>query len=100
MAIYNAIMAFTGWMWTLPMLIVLIGGGLVITVACDFVQIKHFGHMLKTTFGDAAHHKDESGISSWSAMVLHWPTRSEQETSLVRTAQLHWVDRELSLGCG
>ena len=28
MAIYNAIMAFTGWMWTLPMLIVLIGGGL------------------------------------------------------------------------
>lgn len=69
MAIYNAIMAFTGWMWTLPMLIVLIGGGLVITVACDFVQIKHFGHMLKTTFGDAAHHKDESGISSWSAMV-------------------------------
>lgn len=69
MAIYNAIMAFTGWMWTLPMLIVLIGGGLVITVACDFVQIKHFGHMLKTTFGDAAHSKDESGISSWSAMV-------------------------------
>ena len=69
MAIYNAIMAFTGWMWTLPMLIVLIGGGLVITVACDFVQIKHFGHMLKTTFGDAAHNKDESGISSWSAMV-------------------------------
>ena len=69
MAIYNAIMAFTNWMWTFPTLALLIGGGLVITVACDFVQIKHFGYMLKATFGDAAHSKSEEGISSWSAMV-------------------------------
>ena len=69
MAIYNAIMAFTNWMWTFPILALLIGGGLVITVACDFVQIKHFGYMLKATFGDAAHSKSEEGISSWSAMV-------------------------------
>lgn len=40
MAIYNAIMAFTNWMWTFPILALLIGGGLVITVACDFVQVK------------------------------------------------------------
>ena len=69
MAIYNAIMAFTNWMWIFPILALLIGGGLVITVACDFVQIKHFGYMLKATFGDAAHSKSEEGISSWSAMV-------------------------------
>ena len=59
MAIYNAIMAFTNWMWTFPILALLIGGGLVITVACDFVQIKHFGYMLKATFGDVAHSKSE-----------------------------------------
>lgn len=59
MAIYNAIMAFTNWMWTFPILALLIGGGLVITVACDFVQIKHFGYMLKATFGDAAHSKSD-----------------------------------------
>ena len=69
MAVYQAIMAFTNWMWTFPILALLIGGGLVITVACDFVQIKHFGYMLKATFGDAAHSKSEEGISSWSAMV-------------------------------
>lgn len=69
MAIYNAIMAFTNWMWTFPILALLIGGGIVITVACDFVQIKHFGHMLKVTFGDAAHNKSDDGISSWSAMI-------------------------------
>ncbi len=28
----------------IPILALLIGGGLVITVACDFVQIKHFGY--------------------------------------------------------
>jgi len=93
MAIYNAIMAFTGWMWTLPMLIVLIGGGLVITVACDFVQIKHFGHMLHIIRMNQVF---PAGRLWW----LHWPTRSEQETSLVSAAQLHWVDRELSFGCG
>lgn len=49
MAVYQAIMAFTNWMWTFPILALLIGGGLVITVACDFVQIKHFGYMLKAT---------------------------------------------------
>ena len=69
MAVYQAIMAFTNWMWTFPILALLIGGGLVITVACDFVQIKHFGYMLKATFGDAAHSKSEEGISSWTAMV-------------------------------
>ena len=82
MAIYNAIMAFTNWMWTFPILALLIGGGLVITVACDFVQIKHFGYMLKATFGDAAHSKSEEGISSWSAMV-HLQIRSEPATSSV-----------------
>lgn len=45
MVVYNAIMSFTGWMWTMPLLILLIGGGIAITVACDFVQIKHFGFM-------------------------------------------------------
>ena len=74
MAVYQAIMAFTNWMWTFPILALLIGGGLVITVACDFVQIKHFGYMLKATFGDAAHSKSEEGISSWSAMVGTSPT--------------------------
>ena len=73
MAIYNAIMAFTNWMWTFPILALLIGGGLVITVACDFVQIKHFGYMLKATFGDAAHSKSYQVKSAlkWACSILH-----------------------------
>lgn len=42
MAVYQAIMAFTNWMWTFPILALLIGGGLVITVACDFVPDQTF----------------------------------------------------------
>lgn len=42
MAIYNAIMAFTNWMWTFPILALLSGGGLVTIVACDFVQNQYF----------------------------------------------------------
>jgi len=69
-AVYNAIMAFTGWMWTLPLLILLIGGGIVITVACDFVQIKHFGFMLRKCAGGAKKGGTEGGkISGWSAMI-------------------------------
>jgi len=36
---YNEIMGFTAWMWSLPVVLILIGGGLIITVECDFVQI-------------------------------------------------------------
>lgn len=53
MVVYNAIMSFTGWMWTMPLLILLIGGGIAITVACDFVQIKHFGFMFHKCLGGA-----------------------------------------------
>jgi AGCS family alanine or glycine:cation symporter len=51
MAVYNAIMAFTNWMWSFPVLIILIGGGIWLTVACDFIQFKHFGYVMKRTIG-------------------------------------------------
>lgn len=41
--IYNAIEAFTNWAWSWPVLVVLIGGGIVMTIATDFVQFKHLG---------------------------------------------------------
>lgn len=70
MTIYNAIMAFTGWMWGLPMLVVLIGGGLWITVSCDFVQVKHLGQALKHAVGNALHgDKGEGKITGYQAMT-------------------------------
>ena len=67
-AIYNAIMAFTNMVWSLPLLILLIGGGLWITFTCDFVQIKHFGYMMKYTFGSMTNKGTEGQISPIQAM--------------------------------
>ena len=71
MAVYNAIMNFTNWMWSWPVLVLLIGGGIFIMFMCDFVQIKHFGFMLRKTFGgitDKNKGKDGS-ISGVQAMI-------------------------------
>ena len=52
---------FVNWMWGVPMLIVLIGGGIAITVACDFVQVKHLGASLKHAWNTAFHSKKGEG---------------------------------------
>lgn len=72
MAIYNAIMNFKNWMWGLPVLLILIGGGIWLTIACDFVQIKHFGFAMKKTIiatirGDKD--KDKNKVSGYQAVT-------------------------------
>lgn len=71
MFIYNAVSAFTNWAWSLPVLIVLIGGGLWLTIACDFVQFKHLGTVLKSTVGSMFNKgaKDHSKISGLQAVT-------------------------------
>lgn len=69
MAIYHGIMNFTNLMWSLPILILLMGGGLWITIACDFVQIRHFGYMLKYTFGNMTKKGTNGHISPFQAMI-------------------------------
>lgn len=69
-AIYNAIMGFSNWMWSLPVLIILIGGGLWLTVATDFVQIKHLGAVMKHTFGRVFQKEaDKNKVSGFQAVT-------------------------------
>ncbi len=81
--IYNGIMSFTAWMWSLPVVLILIGGGLIITVACDFVQIKHFGFMLKKL--SAVPEMETIGVETASPAFRQWLqlwlTRSVQAIS-------------------
>ena len=68
--ILDAILSFTTWMWTFPLLIVLIGGGIAIMVACDFIQIKHFGLAMRKCLGGARTSDSGGGkVSGWSAMI-------------------------------
>ena len=42
--IYNAIIAFADWAWGIPMLIWLVGGGIVLTIADEFdMPVKYVG---------------------------------------------------------
>lgn len=67
--ILNAILSFTEWMWNFPLLIILIGGGIAITIACDFVQVKRFKFMLKKTFGSQRKSKSAGKVSGLQTML-------------------------------
>ena len=49
--ILNSIYAFSGWLWGLPMIILLGFGGLFLTVRLGFFQFRYAGFILKSTFG-------------------------------------------------
>ena len=45
----------TNWAWSWPILIVLLGGGILLSIRTGFVQIRHFGFAMKETFGKIFH---------------------------------------------
>ena len=65
----DKLVAFNDWAWGPPMLIILFGGGIWMTVACDFVQFKHFGFIIKETLGKLLHSKKngEGTVSAFQA---------------------------------
>lgn len=50
-AIYSFITAVANWAWGWPILIVLLAGGLIITVRTGFMQFRYLPFILKQTFG-------------------------------------------------
>lgn len=50
-AIVNGILAFSDWLWGVPMLVIIVGGSLFLTFRLGFVQFVHFGFSMKETFG-------------------------------------------------
>lgn len=55
------------WLWGPPMLIILVGGGLWMTFALDFVQFRHFRFIMKETLGKLLK-PDEGGEGTVSAL--------------------------------
>lgn len=49
--IIDAILTFSNWIWGLPMLIILVGGSVFLTIRLGFVQFKYFPFAMKETFG-------------------------------------------------
>ena len=62
-----------GIVWGPPMLALLIGTGILLTVRGGFVQVRKFGTIMKHTIGSLltpdAHKKDESGVTPFQAVA-------------------------------
>ena len=68
--ILDAIMSFTNWLWGIPMLIWIVGGGLFLSVRLGFLQFTKLGFILKNTIGKSFGKKGEGGkFSSWQAVT-------------------------------
>lgn len=68
--ILDAIMAFTDWLWGIPMLVWIVGGGFVMSALLGFPQFTRLGFILKNTIFKGFGKKAEDGkFSSWQAVT-------------------------------
>ena len=67
MAILKVIQDFGNWFWGIPILILIGGGGLFLTIYLGFPQLRHFGYAMSQTFGKVFAKKEEGKVSPISA---------------------------------
>lgn len=58
-SIVNAIVSFSTWLWGVPMLVILVGGSLFLTIKLGFFQFKYFPFAMSQTFGKMLKKPDE-----------------------------------------
>lgn len=51
MSFINILVAAANWFWGIPILVLLVGGGLYLSTRLGFFQFRYFGYILKETFG-------------------------------------------------
>ena len=59
-----------GFVWGLPMMVLILGVGVYLSVRCGFPRFAHFGHIMKNTLGKAFEktEKKEGSVSPFKAM--------------------------------
>lgn len=59
-----------GFVWGLPMMVLIMGVGIYLTVRCGFPQFRHFVHIMKNTLGKAFEKtgKNKGAVSPFKAM--------------------------------
>ena len=66
--IVKAIVDFTNWLWGPPLMIILAGGGLFLTIRLGFFQFRHLFYMWGQTFGQMMKKpEDPNAISPFQA---------------------------------
>ena len=59
-----------GFVWGLPMMVLIMGVGIYLTIRCGFPQFRHFVHIMKNTLGKAFEktEKSQGAVSPFKAM--------------------------------
>ena len=59
-----------GFVWGIPMMVLILGVGVYLSVRCGFPQFRHFGHIIKNTLGNAFEktEKKDGAVSPFKAM--------------------------------
>ena len=59
-----------GFIWGLPMMVLIMGVGIYLTIRCGFPQFRHFVHIMKNTLGKAFEktEKSQGAVSPFKAM--------------------------------
>ena len=62
--------AINSFVWGIPMMVLILGVGVYLTVRCGFPQFAHFGHIMKNTLGKAFEKKEaaKGSVSPFKAM--------------------------------
>ena len=68
--ITNVNSIINGFVWGLPMMVLILGVGVYLSVRCGFPQFRHFVHIMKNTLGKALEktEKKEGSVSPFKAM--------------------------------
>lgn len=70
MIVLQLMQDFANWLWGVPMLLVIVGGGFVMSVRLGFPQFTKLGFVLKHTIGKSFGQKGQDGkISGWQAVT-------------------------------
>ena len=58
------------FVWGIPMMVLILGVGVYLSIACGFPQFRHFVHIMKNTLGKAFEkgEKKEGAVSPFKAM--------------------------------
>ena len=66
--IEKLIIDFADWIWGIPLLVLLLGGGIFLLIYSRFLPFKHFGHAFKVLQGKYDNPDDHGQINHFEAL--------------------------------
>lgn len=95
MALFEKIV---GWMWGPPLLVLMMGTGLYFTFKSGFFQFRHFGHIMKETFGSLFKKEDKDNVDTSEGLLSSFEALSVAIGGSVGVANIGGVATAIAVG--